>query len=115
MKEKLFETQLKQYLKDNSIWYVKYWGGGEFTKAGIPDLICCINGIFVAIEVKASNGRPSELQKYEIEEIKKSNGIAFVLYPKDFEKFKRLVEAIQRCNIHTHELSRISNALINTS
>ena len=45
----------------------------------------------MAIEVKAANGKPSELQLYNIEAIKKAGGIAIVLYPKDFEMFKNLI------------------------
>ena len=58
---------------------------------GIPDILASINGRFVGIEVKASNGRPSELQLWNIEKIKESGGIAMVLYPKDFDLFKELV------------------------
>ena len=109
--EKLFENKIKKYLTSKGCWYIKYWGGAEFTKAGIPDLLASINGYFVAIEVKAEKGKVSELQKYQIEKIKKSNGIAFVLYPKDFEKFKELVEVL--CNTHIQESNHLINVLTN--
>lgn len=35
MTEKQFENQVKQFLKENNIYYVKNWGGG-YTKSGIP-------------------------------------------------------------------------------
>lgn len=60
-------------------------------RSGIPDLLCCVNGYFVAIEVKASKGKPSELQLWNIKKIKEAGGIAMVLYPKDFEDFKKLI------------------------
>jgi prophage antirepressor-like protein len=28
-----------KFLRVQNIWYVKYWGGGQFTKAGIPDIL----------------------------------------------------------------------------
>lgn len=62
-----------------------------YTKVGVPDILACVNGHFVGIEVKAPNGKPSKLQLYNIEEIKKSGGIAMVLYPKDFDTFKDIV------------------------
>jgi Holliday junction resolvase len=89
--EKLFENKVKAFLKSQGCWFVKYWGGGQFTKAGIPDLLVCCKGKFIALEIKAPTGKPSELQLYNIEAIKKAGGIAMVLYPKDFEKFKELV------------------------
>lgn len=90
--EKNFENRVKAYLKSKDVWYIKYWGGARFTKSGIPDLLACVNGKFVAIELKAPNGKPSELQLYTIEQIKKAGGKAFVLYPKDFNEFKEWIE-----------------------
>lgn len=90
MTEKQFETKVKQFLKSHDVWFIKIWGGG-FQKAGIPDLLCCINGHFVAIELKGTNGTPTELQKYNIRKINESGGIGLILYPKDFRKFKALV------------------------
>ena len=89
--EKNFENKIKKYLKDNGAWFLKYWGGGEYTKAGIPDILACINGYFVAIEVKAPNGKPSELQLYNLREIEKAGGYAFLLYPKQWEDFKEFI------------------------
>lgn len=86
--EKLFEVKIKKFLKDNGCYYVKYFGC-TFTQAGVADILACVNGKFVAIEVKAENGKPSELQKYHQEQVKKSGGIAYILYPKDFEQFKK--------------------------
>lgn len=93
--EKLFENKIKKYLKDQGCWYIKYWAGGGPTVAGVPDILACVNGLFVAIEVKAPNGKPSELQLHTISQIKGAGGVAMVLYPKDFDKFKRIVESIK--------------------
>lgn len=94
--EKNFENRVKKFLKDQGCWFVKYWGGGQFTKAGIPDLLICCNGQFIAVELKAPNGKPSELQLYNIDAITKAGGIALVLYPEDFEAFKQLVKNCQK-------------------
>lgn len=88
--EKRFENKIKRFLDDNNCWYVKYFAN-NYTKRGIPDLLACVNGYFVAIEVKAENGTPSELQIYNVKKIQEAGGIALILYPKDFEYFKDLV------------------------
>lgn len=87
--EKQFENEIKKFLNTlPRTWYFKYWAG-PYSKAGIPDIIACVNGRFVAIEVKAENGRPSELQKRTVKLIQESGGLAYILYPKDFESFKK--------------------------
>ena len=89
--EKQFENKVKAFLKEQGCWYIKYWGGGGFTKSGIPDLLICCNGRFVAVEVKASTGKPSDLQLKKIRDIRKAGGVAFVLYPDQFEEFKHMI------------------------
>lgn len=90
--EKLFENRVKSFLNEKGCWYVKYWGGGNFTTSGIPDLLVCCNGYFLGVEIKASTGKVSELQKFHLAKIKESGGIALALYPKDFDNFKKLIE-----------------------
>lgn len=123
--EKLFENRIKKYLHSIGIypagfptdkmtapmigWYTKIWGGG-FQKSGIPDIIACINGFMVAVEVKASNGRPSELQKLNISRINKSGGLGVFLYPEGFEEFKTLIKGVIKCNTLIQELTALKNA-----
>lgn len=93
--EKIFENKIKKFLDDQGCWYVKYFAN-RMTKSGIPDILACVNGYFVAIEVKASNGKPSELQYYHRDKIRKAWGISIILYPEQFEEFKKLVEILKR-------------------
>ena len=90
--EKNFENKVKGFLKDHNCWFVKYWGGGEFTKAGIPDILVCCGGNFLGVEVKAPNGRASPLQIHNLKKIDEAGGYGILLYPKDFETFKTMIE-----------------------
>lgn len=65
------------------------------TKSGIPDILACVNGHFVAIEVKAQNGKPSDLQLYNVKKIREAGGVAIILYPDDFDEFKKLIGALK--------------------
>lgn len=94
--EKQFENKVKDYLKKNNCWYIKYWGGGDFTKAGIPDLITCVNGYFLAIELKSAKGKPSELQKIQIDLIRNTGGLAIILYPSMFNEFTKLIQSLKK-------------------
>lgn len=92
--EKLFENKIKTFLKKEGAWSIKYWAGSKFTKDGIPDILACVNGYFVAIEVKAKNGKPSELQLYNVRKIREAGGIAVILYPDQFEEFKVFIRKL---------------------
>ncbi|ENH96700.1 recombinase B [Gracilibacillus halophilus YIM-C55.5] len=76
--EKRIENQIKRYLDNIGAWHIKTHGS-MFSKAGTPDIIACVKGLFVAIEVKRPDGgKVSELQKYHIDAIEKAGGVAFV-------------------------------------
>lgn len=66
-------------------------GTEDINVHGIPDLLLCLKGRFVAIELKNEDGKPSALQLYNIERIKESGGEAFILRPSEFEIFKKEV------------------------
>ena len=92
--EKNFENKVKLFLKDNGCWYVKFFAN-RMTRTGVPDILACVNGRFVAIEVKAQNGKPSDLQVYNIKKIREAGGISIILYPDGFEAFKHLIHKLK--------------------
>lgn len=89
--EKQFENKVKEFLKEQGCWFVKYWGGGQFTKSGVPDILCCCLGFFMGIEVKAPNGKPSSLQIHNLKQIDEAGGYGVLLYPEHFELFKNFI------------------------
>ena len=103
--EKTFENKIKKFLDEQGAWHVKFFAN-SFTKVGIPDILACINGYFVGIEVKAQNGKPSELQLYNIKKIREAGGFAIVLYPSAFNKFKEFVLDLKK-DIFTRNLPEI--------
>lgn len=92
--EKQFENRIKMFLEGRGAWFIKYWAGAAFTKSGVPDILACVNGYFVAIEVKAPNGKASDLQLYNIHKIKAAGGFAFVLYPSAFDQFVKFIDGL---------------------
>ncbi|PWA08629.1 recombinase RecB [Pueribacillus theae] len=77
--EKHIETKIRGYLDGLGAYHIKTHGSA-YSRAGTPDIICCINGKFVAIEVKRPTGVISELQKAHIRLIEQAGGVAFVAY-----------------------------------
>lgn len=92
--EKTFENKIKKFLDEQKCWYVKFFANA-YTRKGIPDLLCCVNGYFLAIEVKAENGKATDLQKWNIEKIKQAGGRAIILKPSQFEEFKKLIAELK--------------------
>lgn len=91
--EKQFENKIKNYLKSKKCYCVKYFGC-MYSTSGTPDLLCCINGYFVAIEVKAQNGIVSDLQEEKIKSIRKAGGFAYAAYPSGWDKLKNIIDGI---------------------
>ncbi len=92
--EKNFENKVKEILKSKGAYLVKQFGCG-FTKTGIPDLLVCYKGRFIAVELKADNGKASPLQLYNLEEVKKAGGYSFLLYPKDLPMFINFLNSLE--------------------
>jgi hypothetical protein len=51
--------------------------GGLYGTAGLPDVICCYRGMFIAFEVKTSTGRLTKLQEITLKRIREADGRAF--------------------------------------
>ncbi len=47
-------------------------------RSGVPDVICCVRGRFLAIECKAGKNKPTLLQQREINNITAAGGVALV-------------------------------------
>lgn len=79
MGEKSIVTAIIRYLKSLNNCFCFKEHGGVYGTAGIPDIICCYNGRFIAFEVKTEKGRATELQKATIAKINDSGGVAVIV------------------------------------
>jgi len=76
--EKKVENQIKRYLDSLGAYHVKIHGSA-YMPAGTPDILACIDGTFVGIEVKKPKGGVvSALQKLKIKQIRNAGGVALV-------------------------------------
>jgi len=51
--------------------------------AGIPDIIACVNGRFIAFEIKTPSGKTTKLQEATIRKILSAGGVAAVVHSVD--------------------------------
>ena len=72
------KASVKRILNAHDVYYFPPATGG-YGRSGVPDIICCVKGRFLAIECKAGNGKTTVLQDRELEAIKDAGGIAMVI------------------------------------
>ena len=89
--EKNFENRIKKYLDKKGAWFVKFFANA-YTSSGIPDILICLNGRFIGIEVKQEKGNVSLLQKVHLRRIGEAGGIGILAYPSGYEKLKVLID-----------------------
>lgn len=100
--EKTYENKIKKYIKSKGGYCVKYFGC-SYSESGTPDILACINGYFLAIEVKAQGGKASELQLVKIAEIRRAGGLGFIAYPSGWNRLKDTIDGLLIDKINREE------------
>jgi Holliday junction resolvase len=78
--------------------YAVNYIGGQYATAGTPDILACLDGVFIGIEVKAGKNKPTALQIHALTQIDKAGGLALVINETN-------VSYLQVClsNIRSHQ------------
>ncbi|MCM1270815.1 MAG: VRR-NUC domain-containing protein [Ruminococcus flavefaciens] len=92
MKESDIVRAILKYLKTVPDCFSWKEHGGMYGTAGIPDIICCYCGKFVAFEVKTETGKATDLQKATIRKIQKCGGQALIV--RSLEDVKAVLEEV---------------------
>ncbi len=79
MKENDIVKAILKYLKTAPRCFAWKEHGGMYGTAGIPDIIACVNGRFIAFEVKTEIGKTTALQDATIRKINAAGGKAVVV------------------------------------
>jgi Holliday junction resolvase len=82
MKEQDYQRKIIKYLESRGAYIVKVISA---SKSGVPDIIACYKSYFLGLEVKTPKTckNTSKLQDYNLEQIRKSGGIAHVVVEVD--------------------------------
>ncbi len=75
MNESSIQAKIIKTLEANGCYVVKTI---RTNHAGVPDIIACHHGRFIAIEVKQPGNKPTELQKHHLAKIAESGGITLI-------------------------------------
>lgn len=92
--EKKVKDRVVKILKDNGVYYFfpATYGMG---RSGVPDIICCVNGRFIAIECKAGGNKPTTLQQRELKLIADAGGSALVINEQNVEGVAAIVRILK--------------------
>ena len=86
MKEQDYQRKLVKYLESLGAYVVKVVAA---SKKGVPDILACYKGKFIAVEVKTPTTRSNttKLQEYNLKKVQQAAGYATVaVEPKDLEE-----------------------------
>ena len=77
-REAAIQAEILRYLRSlgTLCWVIK---AAICNERGVPDLLCCYRGRFVAFEVKTGKGRISGPQRVQLDRIRTARGRAVVV------------------------------------
>lgn len=88
------KAAVRKILVEEGVYYFMPAANG-FGRAGIPDIICCVCGFFLAIELKAGKGKTTALQDREIALINDQGGQAMVVNENNINEVKENIQWIK--------------------
>lgn len=95
--EKTTRANIEKVLKKHNVFYFAPVNFG-YGKAGIPDVIACVNGRFVGIEAKGwqTGHILTKDQQKVLDEIKENGGISFVANPFNIDELDKIIEGLKK-------------------
>ena len=88
--EKDTVKSIVRFLKTMPQTFVWKEHGGMYGTAGIPDVICCHKGRFIAFEVKTETGKATLLQEITLRRITEAGGTAVLV--RSLDEVKTVME-----------------------
>lgn len=88
--EKKVKTKVTNILKEYGIYYF-YPVTGGYGMSGVPDIVCCYNGRFLAVECKAGSNKTTALQDKNIRQIRECGGTALVINEDNIEEVREWI------------------------
>jgi len=89
--EKKVKDKVVKILKANGIYYF-FPASFGMGRSGVPDVVCCFDGKFLAVECKAGKGKTTPLQDLEIEAIRKAGGTAIVINENNMNELEDIID-----------------------
>lgn len=88
------KTAIKRLLVEEGVYYFMPPANG-FGRSGIPDIICCVNGRFFAIECKAGKGMTTALQNRELQHIEDAGGMSLIAREDSLQDIRDIIQQLR--------------------
>lgn len=92
--EKAVKDKVESILKQEGAYYF-FPATHGYGRSGVPDIVACVNGRFLAIECKAGTNKPTALQVREIESIRRRGGVAVVVNEENWDMLPALIRSLK--------------------
>jgi Holliday junction resolvase len=92
--ESKVKVRVKHKLDMMGIYYFMPATGG-YGSSGVPDIVCCAWGKFLAIECKAGNNRTTALQDRELKRIHEAGGAALIVNEQNIDELHIILQRIK--------------------
>lgn len=85
------KAAVRKLLTEHGVYYFSPAANG-FGRSGIPDIIGCFQGRFIAIECKAGKGTTTALQDRELAAIRTAGGMTMVVNENNLSELKEKLQ-----------------------
>jgi Holliday junction resolvase len=92
--ESKVKAAVKKILDAHGVYHFSPAANG-YGRVGVPDIICCVNGYFLALECKAGKGKTTALQDRELVAITKAGGVSVVITEESVVAVPLIVAGLQ--------------------
>jgi Holliday junction resolvase len=82
-------------IKKNGAYYF-FPATGGYGRSGVPDVVCCYRGMFVAIECKAGSNKPTALQEAEMYKIGQAQGFVLIVNEDNVPDVQKVFDTIDK-------------------
>jgi hypothetical protein len=82
-------------IKKNGAYYF-FPATGGYGRSGVPDIVCCYRGVFVAIECKAGSNKPTALQEAEMYKIGQAQGFVLIVNEDNVPDVQKVFDTIDK-------------------
>lgn len=95
VKEKWVKQQVVKMLKDRGAYYF-YPVASGYMSSGVPDIVACYKSMFMGIECKAGDNKPTVIQEKNLQQIQDNEGLAMVVNEDNLLAFQNFLDEMSK-------------------